>query len=150
MAIPEGSEYKPNYGVVTLTSDTTLTNAGYAGLTILLDNAAGVVLTLPEATGSGATFEVLIKTTVTSNAYDIRCPTSSEFVGHAMLHQDSAATIASFDASDNDDEISMNGSTTGGLRGGRVKLVDAYTGHWFAYVESAATGTEATPFTTIA
>lgn len=145
------SEYKPNFGVVTLDAATvTLSADGYGGKRLLLDRAAGVVVTLPEATGSGVQFEVVIKTTVTSNAYDIRCPTSSEFFGHATLHQDSANTVATFDAADNDDEISMNGTTTGGLRGGRILLTDAYTGHWHVIAEMAATGTEATPFTTIA
>lgn len=145
------SEYKPNFGVITLDAATaTITADGYAGLTILLDRAAGVVATLPAATGSGARYEFVIKTTVTSNAYDIRCPSGSEFFGHATLHQDSANTVATFDAADNDNEISMNGSTTGGLRGGRIVLTDAYAGHWHALVETAATGTEATPFTTIA
>lgn len=145
------SEYKPNFGALTIdTATATLSADGYGGMRILLDRAAGSVVTLPAASGTGIQFEIIIKTTVTTNAYDIRCPSGSEFFGHATLHQDSANTVVSFDAADNDTEISMNGSTTGGLRGGRIVLTDAYTGHWHVTLETAATGTEATPFTTIA
>ena len=145
------SEYKPNFGSLTInTATATLSADGYGGMRILLDRAAGSVVTLPAATGSGIQFEIIIKTTVTSSAYDIRCPSGSEFFGHALLHQDSANTVVTFDAADNDNEISMNGTTTGGLRGGRIVLTDAYSGHWHVIAEMAATGTEASPFTTIA
>lgn len=151
MADPKGSEWMPNFGTVTLDAATaTITNDAHAGKKIILNRAAGIVVTLPAATGSGAAFEFYVQTSVTSNAYDIRCPSGSEFFGHATIHQDGGATLVSFDAADNDTEISMNGSTTGGLRGARIKVVDLYTGHWHAEVYSAATGTEATPFTTIA
>lgn len=143
--------WKQNFGITTVTDATvTLDDDAHAGHRIVLDRAAGIVVTLPEATGSGVQFELFVKTTVTSNAYDVRCPASSEFFGHATLHQDAGNTLVSFDAADNDDEISMNGTTTGGLRGARIMLTDLYSGHWHAEVYSAATGTEATPFTTIA
>lgn len=142
------SPYVYTQGVETLTASATITHDGYAGRKIVLSAAAGLTVTLPEATGTGHQYEVFVSTTVTSNAYLINCPASSEFYGTISLHQDSAATDATFDAADNDDQISMNGSTTGGLKGARILLTDTHSGHWHVTGESAATGTEATPFST--
>ena len=135
-------------GVNALTASTTLTHDGFAGQKIALNAAAGLTVTLPEATGSGVRYDVYVIASVTSNAYVINCPASSEFYGHATLGQDSANTVVQFDAADNDDQISMNGSTTGGLKGARITLTDTHTGHWHAEIEGTATGTEATPFGT--
>lgn len=148
MATPEGSPYIPNFGVVTLSSATvTLTNAGHAGQMLVLDRAAGVTATLPAATGSGARFNFRVKTSVTSNAYIIQVANASDVMtGTAELFQDAADTIVGFATASTSDTITMNGTTTGGLLGAHVDVVDIATNLWHVRLVSDASGTEATPF----
>lgn len=141
------SEYKPNFVVNTVTASATLTADGYAGTTIVLNAATGLTLTLPDATGSGCSFEVIVGTTVTSNGYLIKVPDASNtMVGNALLAQDAGDTAVVFEAGATADTITMNGTTTGGLAGARVRLIDIAADKWFVDMISAATGTEATPF----
>jgi len=141
------SEYKPNFVVNTVTASTTLTADGYAGTTIVLNAAAGLTLTLPDATGSGCSFEVIVGTTVTSNSYLIKVPDANNtMVGNALLAQDAGDSAVMFEAGATADTITMNGTTTGGLAGTRVRLIDIAADKWFVDMVGAATGTEATPF----
>lgn len=142
------SEYKPNFGVIAATASTLAIRAdAHAGIPIVLDRAAGIAVTLPAATGSGAAYEFLLKTTVTSNSTTIKVANATDvMVGNAITAQDSGDTLVMFEAGATADTITWNGTTTGGLAGAKARLVDIASGVWFAEVTSAATGTEATPF----
>ncbi len=145
MATPEGSAYKPNYGVITLTASTTITNAPYAGVLTVLDAAAGLTVTLPAATGSGAVFEFFVKTTVSSNDYIIQVANATDVINGVLgLATDVAGVTVPTAASS--DTITMNGSTTGGVQGSRVRIVDAASGVFAVSGALVSTGTEATPF----
>ncbi len=139
------SEYKPNFGINTATASVTLDDDGYAGRPLVLNAAAGLTVTLPAATGSGATYEIIVGTTVTSNSYIIRVANASDvMMGVLGVATDIAGVTCP--TTSTSDTITMNGSTTGGLLGSRVVLTDAAANKWAVSGALVSTGTEATPF----
>lgn len=139
------SEYKPNFGVITLTASTTLSADGYGGKVVALSAAAGLTVTLPAATGTGATFEIVVATTVTSNSYIIRVASSSDvMMGTIGIATDIAGVTCP--TTTTSDTITMNGSTTGGILGSRIVLTDVASGKWAVSGALVSSGVEATPF----
>lgn len=107
----------------------------------------GIAVTLPAATGSGASFFFVVASTITSNSTTIKVQNSSDVMwGHAIQLADGGSTINGWEADTTSDTITFNGTTTGGLKGDCVELVDFGPNEWFVRVTGSATGTEATPF----
>lgn len=132
--------------VTNITSATvTITEAEHEGKTITLNRAGGIVATLPAATGSGARYKFIVGTTFTSNGV-IQVVGDDTMAGQAWIAQDAADTVVAFEAGATADTITMNGTTTGGLKGALVELTDIAADTWHVVYCSAATGTEATPF----
>lgn len=132
-------------------SSVTIKPQTHAGKTVTLNRAAGIAVTLPAATGSGAEYEFLVGTTVTSNTTTIKVANATDtMIGSAVLAQDSADTMVQFDHAADTDTITFNGTTTGGLVGARITVrdikLDGSTAKWLVNVFSSATGIEATPF----
>lgn len=141
------SNYHRTYGITLANAATLAVRAdAHLGTPIVLDRAAGVTATLPSATGSGNAYEFLVATTVTSNSYKIQVTTTDVMTGSALLLQDAADTVVGFETAATSDTVTLNGTTTGGITGAKVKVTDIASGKWFVEVISAATGTEATPF----
>lgn len=139
------SEYKPNLGVIRLTSATTLNADAYAGKTILMDSATGFIITLPAATGSGASFKIVVTTTVSSGSHVIRVASASDVMagGLAISTDIAGVTVPTTSTSDT---ITMSGSTTGGVIGSTIFLEDVKSGVWNVSGHLVSTGAEATPF----
>lgn len=135
-------------GVKNVTASTTLSRKAHAGRTTTVNAAAGLTLTLPAATGSGDRYRIILGTTVTSNAFIVLVTGNDAMYGNALLGQDAADTVVLFEAAADTDKISMNGTTTGGLKGTVIELEDFAADSWFVKIVGAATGTEATPFAT--
>jgi hypothetical protein len=148
MEVDMPSAYRSTYGVVSVTASTaTINPAGYLGQLIVLNRAAGSTVTLPAATGSGNRYEFVVGTTVTSNSDIIRVANGTDVMaGVAYVAQDGGDTIVAFETAADSDTITMNGGTTGGIRGARIVLDDIAAGVWAVNVWGAATGTEASPF----
>lgn len=143
------SEFKPNAGVISLTAATAILNVdGFAGRTIALNRAAGgVTATLPASTGSGFSYEFIVGTTLSSGSYVVRVANSTDIMaGYAVVAQDAGDTLVMFETAADSDTITFNGTTTGGLRGARIRLTDLASGLYAVEVITAATGTEASPF----
>ena len=134
--------------IVNLTASTLTIEEGlHNGKTILQDRAAGSTITLPAATGSGLRVRIIIKTTITSNDVTIQVANANDTMfGSAWLAQDGADTVVEFDAGASDDTITLNGSTTGGIRGDIIDLEDVAENEWHAKIMGSASGIEATPF----
>lgn len=123
----------------------TLTRNVHAGTPLVLGAAAGLTVTLPASSGSGDEYEMFIGTTVTSNNYIIQVANSTDILAGVIgLTTDIAGT--SLPASPTSDTITMNGSTTGGLKGGWIKVKDVASGIWKLEGGIVCSGTEATPF----
>lgn len=125
----------------------TITPETHGETLLVVDRAAGVTATLPDATGSGAKYTFILKTTVTSNSFKVQVPDADNtMTGTAILGQDAADTAVLFETASTTDTITMNGSTTGGIKGDIVECWDLDADLWFVRVLGSATGTEATPF----
>jgi hypothetical protein len=124
-----------------------VTQATHAGRVVTLNRAAGIAVTLPAASGSGSVYSFVIGTAVTSNSTTIKVANSSDtMTGTAYVVSDSAAAVLGYRTASTDDTITFNGTTTGGLKGDQIQIVDVATNLFAVTVLSAATGTEATPF----
>jgi hypothetical protein len=131
-------------------STLTLTKLAHDGRTIAWDTAAGSVVTLPAATGTGMKFRFVVTTLATSNGHEVKCVGTDEFVGHcSIIDVDTADATISFaaQAADDFDRILFARSTTGlATPGDWVEVEDIVTGSWAIKGSAVATGTVATPF----
>lgn len=128
------------------TASATLTRSDAA--TILTVNAAaGLTLTLPAAGGLGDMFRIFIGTTVTTPSVIIKVANSSDIMaGLAISAADGGDTVNGWETASTSDTITLNGTTTGGIKGDYVELVDCAANTWAVIVRSSSTGTEATCF----
>jgi hypothetical protein len=136
--------------IVTLTATGSITAATHAGKTLLMGEVGGdaaATFTLPAATGSGAEYRFIVSVVNTSN-YVIQVANANDTIdGSVTLHQDSAATVASFNTVAASDTITLDGTTTGGVSiGDELTLVDMATNQYMVKGILTASGTEATPF----
>ena len=134
--------------IVSATAATlTATSAAHAGRTVLLDRAAGQAVTLPAATGTGNTYKFFVLTTITSNSTTIKVADATDVMsGMAIVANDGGATASIFETAADSDTITFDGDTTGGIKGAVVELQDVATNLWAVQIRTAATNTEATPF----
>ena len=99
----------------------------HAGRTLLLGEVGGnalVTLTLPVATGSGATYKFIVSVTNTSN-YVIAVPDANNTIDGVMLYLDEDGTaVTAFPTVAASDTITLNGTTTGGVLGDYLEIVD--------------------------
>ena len=136
----------PSYSPKNFTASASLTLSDAETL-LTVNAAAGLTLTLPAAAGTGACYKIFIGTTVTSNSVAIKVANASDsMVGLCVSGADGGATVNGWEVAANDDTITLNGSTTGGIKGDYIELTDAATNLWRVNAWTASTGTEATPF----
>ncbi len=136
------SQYMANGVVRTITAATaTLTDFEAGGL-VVVNRAAGCTITLPDATGSG--YRYLI-TTIADQTGDlvIQAPDASDVMQGVAMTDMTGVVWPTTDATDT---ITLNGTTSGGLKGARVELIDVAADTWHVFVVSEASGTEVTPF----
>ena len=138
------SEYKPNLGVIAVTAATTLSDDAYAGRTINLNSTTGRTITLPAATGSGAAYTIFVGATVSSGSHVVAAAGTDVIQGVVAIATDIAGV--SVPTASDTDTITLNGSTTGGVRGSWLELQDVASGIWSVKGALVSTGAEATPF----
>lgn len=149
--INEVADKSANAAIAANGDTLTVTQALHAGKVIQFGKATGTVATLPAATGTGDKYTFIIGTAATSNANIIKVANATDVMqGSVALQQDTdaAGTLKMWLAGATDDTISLAGAaTSGGIKGGRVELVDYAAGFWSAQVFIASGGgSEATPF----
>lgn len=116
----------------------------------LFDRAAGIIYTLP-ATTVGAVFTFMATVSVTSNNYKVITGTATELLIGSVLSEDTdSGDVAVFFPANGSTHIAvtMNGSTTGGLKGTRLTFTCLSTTLWMVDGVNAGSGTVATPFAT--
>ena len=139
--------------LVTLTADTTITNAAHAGRILLMGEVGGdasATFTLPAATGTGAEFKFIVSVVNTSN-YVIQVTGDDTIDGSVVVTNDSTdggtASLISWPTVAASDTITLDGTTTGGVQiGDYVLLTDIATNQYTVSGLLNASGTEATPF----
>lgn len=138
-------------GITAAGATKTLTAADHGGRTILLDTAAGSVVTLPAAAGSGVKFRFLVSVIATSNSHIIKVANASDTMTGALMSisDDAGFPIKGYtaDATAGADTITLNRTTTGStVKGEWIEVEDYAANKWAVKGMIAATGTEATPF----
>ena len=125
----------------------TCTKDVHAGRTTVISAVAGCAVTLPAATGTGSVYRFIIGSTITSNSTTIKVANATDVMtGRAFVVSDNTAAVLGFATAAASDTITLNGTTLGGLAGDHIEIIDAITGTFAVRVFTAATGTEATPF----
>lgn len=137
--------FSAQFDVVPLTATTTI-DSTYAGKIIGLNAAAGLTVTLPAATGSGYQYYFAVLTTVTSNNYIIKVANASDIMGGVATMGSSGGTSASVGTAATSDTITLNGTTTGGIKGTWIELTDIGANLYRVSVHGVASGVAATPF----
>ena len=127
-----------------------------SGAVVKLDTAAGSVVTLPAATGSGARFRFLVSVLATSNSHKIQVANASDFMIGLISGSrvDSGNAVLGFAAANsgtvatNSDTITLNRTTTGSVSVGEwVEVEDVAANTWSVSGMLSATGAAfATPF----
>jgi hypothetical protein len=121
-----------------------VTADAYNGQTINLSRAAGIVVTLPAATGTNAVYKFVVTTAVTTNNYIIQVANATDTMnGLASVAGTTGSVFSTLPASDT---ITMNGTTTGGLIGSYVQVTDLAAGYYLVQASLVGSGTPATPF----
>lgn len=123
--------------------------------TILLDQLAGSVCTLPAATGSGAKFKFLVFVLATSVSHKIQVANATDFfIGTIAGVSDDPATVKGWIAANsgtvatNSDTVTLNRTTSGSVSKGEwVEVEDIAAATWSITGMITQTGVEITPFT---
>ena len=117
----------------TFTGDDAITTIEHAGRTLLLGEVGGnaqVTLTLPDATGSGTTYKFVVSVTNTSN-YIIKVPDANNTIDGVITFLDLDGTaVTGYGTAATSDTITLNGTTTGGLLGDHIELIDILADKW--------------------
>lgn len=129
-------------------SSLTLVAATHGDKTIALDTLAGTTITLPAATGSGVKFRFVVTVAPTSNQHRINVVGNDAFFGAIFGAQDGGATVEAWEAAADSDQINLNGTTTGGLKGDWIEIEDMVADGWSVRGLISQTGVQATPFAT--
>jgi hypothetical protein len=124
-----------------------VTAAAHDQKVIVLSRATGVTVTLPIAVGSGAVFRFVTGTTVTSNSNIIKVGDNTDIMSGSIFVTDQAVgTGTEFSTVATSDTITMNGTTSGGIAGGILTLIDVATNLYAVHGNIIGTGVEVTPF----
>lgn len=146
-----------NAAVVSLTADTTLTVAAHSGKILLTNDEDGkftlpsIVATAPsrdddpnQTNNLGATFTFVVVTAASD--MDILTDTTDKFVGGTYTGVNNATGKTFISDAANNDVITMNGSTQGGLAGSIVRVTAIASAKYAVEGIILGSGTLVTPF----
>lgn len=129
---------------VTLTKD-------QFGAVVLFDRAAGIVFTLPANT-PGGWFDFFVTVTITGGAAKVITAAGTELLVGTIFNTDtdSSDAIASWKSlvATSNIAVSMNGTTTGGIKGDWLRFTCLNSTTWNVSGFTLGTSTVATPFAT--
>jgi hypothetical protein len=125
-----------------------------SGSTVLLDRAAGIVVTLPEACAIGTTYDFVATVSVTSNAYKIITGAGTELLigGYTSIDTDSSNAMAAFTGNGtNHVAVNMTAASSnalGGIQGTALTFTKLTATLWEVTGTVECGGTPATAFAT--
>ena len=143
--------FKP--AIHTFTGTDAVTETEHAGRTLLLGEVGGnanVVLTLPDATGSGNIYHFIVSVAMGgSTTYKIQVPDADNTItGQIMYLDEDGTAVTSFPTVAASDTITLNSGTQGGLVGDTLTLIDIAADKYAVSgnMRVAAGANPATPF----
>lgn len=107
------------------------------------------VITLPASTGSGVKYRVLLETAATATQTTITASGNSDAdVMQGWVHAltTASAGVIGFGTTATSNTVSLNGTTSGGVKGSTWEFEDAVAGTYRVFGVDAPTGTTVTPF----
>lgn len=125
-----------------------LTEVAHNGALILLNTAAGSVVTLPASTGKGARYRFMVSVLATSNSHQIKVANGTDVMkGSIFSKDDTSDNAVAFFAGASDDTITLNRTTSGSVAIGEYIEIEDYAAGFFRVSGFIAnTGVPATPF----
>lgn len=115
---------------------------------VLFDRAAGIVFTLPKAV-PGLVFDFTASVAVTSNNYKVITGAATEFlVGSIRTVKTDFTTLENIPDGTTHRAVTMNGTTTGGLKGTSLRFTCLSSTLWEVTGVVQASGVIATPLAT--
>jgi hypothetical protein len=126
-----------------------LTVAAHGEKVILINSNSTVAntFTLPVATGSGAKFTLINNIAQTQGSVVVAANGTLDVMnGVAYVFGTTAAAAQAFVTSATSDKVTLNRTTTGGLKGDIVEAWDSAANTWTVQVKCVGSGTLATPF----
>jgi len=121
-----------------------------SGSLCLFDRAAGIVYTLPAPT-VGLSFDFYVPVTVTSNAHKVITDAGTTLLTGSLINidTDSSNAVAAWTGDGSTHvSVSMNGTTTGGLKGTWMRFTCVSSTLWLVTGIDEGNGVVATPFAT--
>lgn len=135
--------------VVTLTAgNQSLTPQDHADRLLVINSEltnAAQTKTLPKSTGSGDKYTI-VNNKVLTQSLVVAALGADVLSGTAFLLSETTTNTDVFQTTATSDKYTFDVTTTGGLRGDRVQLVDFAAGTWLVYIEGNGSGTLATGF----
>jgi hypothetical protein len=133
--------------VATTATTLTVTAAVHGNKVVVVNSTAPLAVTLPQATGSGELYRFIVGVAATATAHTIKVANATDVMaGCSFVVTTTATNVEGFATSATSDTITFNGTTTGGIVGDKVEIMDIATGVFNVRITGSATGTEATPF----
>lgn len=127
----------------------TLSQEKHGDRTMLFNKVAGIVVTMPKATGSGLRYLFRVKTLATSNSYIVKVGNTTDIIQGSIVisDTDTAGTTTAFSTAVDSDTITLNRTTTGSVTIGEwFELEDIAVGVYAVRGLLSNTGSGATPF----
>lgn len=133
--------------VSTTAATVAVTLASHDSKVVVLASTHTQTVTLPAATGSGAKFQFVVSATGTDGSKVIQVANTADVMtGVCASHSTATNQVSSFLTSASSDTVTFDNTTTGGITGSQVEIIDIATGVFAVRVDAAASGTVATPF----
>lgn len=132
--------------VATTATQVVVTAAAHAGRNVVLNSTHTVTVTLPAASGTGNLYTFLVGVTGTDGSKIIQVANSTDVINGASIVANTQATVTGFLSTASDDTITLNFTTTGGVVGTKVEILDVAAGKFLAQIFGITTGNPATPF----
>jgi len=134
--------------LLTTAANRSLTPEAHANRVVILSaeftNAAQTI-TLPKSTGSGDKYTIFNNAVLTQDLV-VAALGADVFSGSALVASETAGSTDVFHTTATSDKYTFDNTTTGGLRGDKVELIDISAGTWFVRIEANGSGTLATGF----
>ncbi len=135
--------------IAAATTTLTLTPAAHANRAVLLQSTGGLVITPPAATGTGNTYTLIVIATITGGSVtvDFKAANASDVINGTAAQFKAGTGVTFYSASTNTNLLTLNGTTTGGIIGDFIQIMDVALHQWVVQEwTTQATSTVASPF----
>lgn len=130
------------------TTTLTLTAAAHAGRLIGIASTGGLAITPPAATGTLNTYNLYVTSTISGGSFtiDAKAGNASDIFAGIAFQNKTGTGLTTTPTAATTNLLTFNGTTTGGIIGDRIELVDVGLHTWWLFIIGQYTGTFGTPF----